>query len=91
MLSIELLSAKDITQGANIGILNLLPGIDDLRTSLIHKAKVQNSFQIVDGICFHVVGLVTDGLVAKRARLVINVYLLAVQRHKIDVVFDLIR
>jgi hypothetical protein len=89
MLAVKLLGAEDIAQSANVSILNLLPGVDDLSAALIHKSEVQDSLQIVHGVRLHVVGLVANGLVSERARLVIDVDLLTVEWNQVDVVFNL--
>ena len=91
MLAIKLFRAEHIAQCAYISMLNFLPELDDLDAALIGVTKSANALQIVHTIRFDVCGLVGDGLVGERARLMLDIYLLVVERDQILVFFHLQR
>lgn len=43
MIAVEFFCAKDISERANIGMLNLFPGFDDVNTALINVAESKNT------------------------------------------------
>ena len=81
MLSVELFRAEDVSERANIGMLDLLPHLDDLGASLIQETKSNDTLQVVDTIGLDVRRLVAYGLIRERARLVLDVHLLVVERN----------
>lgn len=65
MISIEFLGAKDISERAYVGMLNLFPGLDDVNAALIDVAEAENALQIVDTVRLDKGCLVAYSLVAK--------------------------
>lgn len=65
MISIEFLGAKDISERAYIGMLNLFPGVHDVNAALIDVAEAENALQIVDTVRLDMGRLVAYSLVAE--------------------------
>ena len=89
VFAVELLGAEDVAQCAYVGMLELLPRLDDVYAALVDVAEADNALQIVDAVGLDVPRLVADRLTGERARLVVDVHLLVVQRHQVVVVLDL--
>ena len=90
MLAVEFLGAKDVAQRDYVGVLDLLPGVDDLNASLIHISKADDALEIVETVGFDVSRSVADCLVGERSRLMLDVDLLIIERNQVVILLDLV-